>query len=120
MGSPGLYRRRMAGQDTVLARLFVLPTVGYVVALVAVPVVLSVAYALSDVTVANPRYGWVGAANFTAALHDTVFWRAATNTLVFTTLTTLVAIVGGSIVARLLLAKVFGRWLVRMCVLLPW
>jgi multiple sugar transport system permease protein len=120
MGSPAWYPRRTAVRDAILARFFVLPTVGYVIALVAVPVVLSVTYALSDVTIADPRYDWVGAANFAAALHDRVFWRAATNTLVFTTLTTLVAVVAGNVVARLLLAKVFGRWVVRMCVLLPW
>jgi len=114
------YRRRTAEQDTFLARLFVLPTAGYVIVLVAVPVALAVAYALSDVTVAAPRYDWVGIANFAAVLKDQVFWRALTNTLVFTTLTTLVAVVGGSVVARLLFAKVFGRRVVRVCVLLPW
>ena len=113
-------RRRMSHRDTLLARLFVLPTVGYIAAVVGVPVVLAVAYALSDATVAEPHHHFVGAANFAAVVRDGVFWRALANTVVFTALTTLVAVVGGTVLARLLRADVVGRWVVRVCVLLPW
>ncbi|MFG2037915.1 carbohydrate ABC transporter permease [Dactylosporangium sp. NPDC048998] len=112
-------RRGRAGERT-LEPLFVVPAVGYVAALIVGPLVLAVAYAVSDVTVADPSFDWVGLANFGQVLDDHVFWQSLLNTCVITVSTTALAVVGGNVVARLMLAKVYGRWLVRLCVLLPW
>ncbi|GAA2575534.1 sugar ABC transporter permease [Dactylosporangium fulvum] len=113
-------RRRTRDRDGALAPLFVVPTVGYIAALILGPVVLAVAYAVSDVTVADPTFDWAGLAGIEVVLADPVFWRALLNTCVITAATTLLAVVGGNVVARLMLARVYGRWLVRLCVLLPW
>ncbi|GAA1578841.1 hypothetical protein GCM10009827_120350 [Dactylosporangium maewongense] len=113
-------RRRIRERDTALAMLFVVPTAGYVLAFILGPVVLAIAYALSDVTVADPSFDWVGLANIDLVLADPVFWRSLLNTLLITVATTALAVAGGNIVARLMLARVYGRWLVRVGVLLPW
>ncbi|MEV6923415.1 sugar ABC transporter permease [Dactylosporangium sp. NPDC051485] len=97
-----------------------MPTVGYIAVLIVGPVVLAVAYAVSDVTVADPAFDWAGLANIEAVLADPVFWRSLLNTCVITVATTSLAVAGGNVVARLMLAPVHGRWLVRLCVLMPW
>ncbi|GAA4260483.1 sugar ABC transporter permease [Dactylosporangium darangshiense] len=113
-------RRRIRERDTALAMLFVVPTAGYVLAFILGPVVLAVAYALSDVTVADPSFDWVGLGNIDLVLADSVFWRSLLNTFVITVGTTSLAVAGGNVVARLMLARVYGRSLVRLCVLMPW
>ena len=52
--------------------------------LVAVPFVLAVGLALSDVTAGNPSFDWVGVRNFERIFDDPVFWQALGNTFVFT------------------------------------
>ncbi len=114
-----LRRRRHLG-DRAIAPLFVLPTVAYVAALIVGPAILAIAYAASDVSIADPTFDWVGLSNVELVLSDRVFWQALRNTCVITIATTATAIVAGNVVARLMLARVYGRWLVRLCVLLPW
>src|SRR6266511_1352569 len=100
-------RRRLADRDGFLAWAFLLPSVVYIVALVAVPFFLAIGFALSDVTAGDPSYNFVGLANFRAIFHDPVFWRSLGNTFIFTTIS-------------MALIVVLGKWLVRMLVLLPW
>ena len=62
-------------------RLCLLPSVVYIVALVAVPFFLSIAFSLSDVTAGDPGFDWAGFRNFQRIFHDPVFWRSLQNTL---------------------------------------
>ena len=105
-----------------LAWLFLLPSVVYIVALVALPVRPGHrASAFSDVTAGDPSFDFVGLANFRRIFDDPVFWQALRNTFVFT---------GVSMVAHrrarqgrwriILVADFRGKWLVRFLVLLPW
>src|SRR6266498_4026516 len=52
-------RRRLADRDGFLAWAFLLPSVVYIVALVAVPFFLAIGFALSDVTAGDPSYNFV-------------------------------------------------------------
>ena len=47
-------------REGLLARLMLLPAIVYIVALVAVPFVVAIAYSFSDVTAGDPSYDWVG------------------------------------------------------------
>jgi multiple sugar transport system permease protein len=112
--------RYLFDRESVLAPLFLLPSVIYIVALVAVPFVLAIAFALSDVTVGDPSYDFIGFGNFSAAWRDPTFRRALLNTIVFTAISMTLVVVLAKILA-LILAKDFrGKWLVRFLVLLPW
>lgn len=113
-------RVRIADRDGVLAWLFLVPTVVYVVALVAVPFFLAIAYAFSDVTTGDPTYDFVGFQNFRRIFDDPVFWRSLVNTLVFTGISLFFIVVLGGIVAEILVADFRGKWFVRFLVLLPW
>jgi multiple sugar transport system permease protein len=113
-------RRSLADRDGVLAWLFLLPAVLYIVLLVAIPFLLAVALAFSDVTTGDPSFDWVGLDNFSAIFHDPVFWRALRNTLVFTVISMLLIVVLGKALALILVADFRFKRLVRFFVLLPW
>jgi multiple sugar transport system permease protein len=113
-------RRRLADRDGLLAWLFLLPSVAYIVALVGIPFVLAIALALSDVTTGDPSYDWVGLRNFGAAFDDPVFWTSLRNTLVFTGISMVLIVVLGKVLANILVADLRGKWLLRFLVLLPW
>jgi multiple sugar transport system permease protein len=116
----GATRRRLADREGTLAWLFLMPSVVYIVALVAVPFVLAIGYALSDVTAGDPSYNFVGLRNFRRAFDDPVFWRSLGNTFIFTGVSMLLIVVLGKVLANILVANFRGKWLVRLLVLLPW
>lgn len=116
--APG--RRFLLDREGFLAPVMLMPAVVYILALVAVPFFLAIAYSLSDVTVGDPSFDFVGLRNFQEVLKDPVFRQSLTNS-VFMTLTTLVFVVVLAKILALVLSQDFrGKWVVRFLVLLPW
>lgn len=113
-------RRSLADRDGFLAWLFLAPAVVYVVALVAVPFFVAIAFAFSDVTSGDASYDWAGLSNFRQIFGDPVFWRSLGNTFVFTLVSMLLIVVLGKVLANILVADFRGKWIVRFLVLLPW
>ena len=99
---------------------FLLPSILYVVVLVAVPFFLAIGFAFSDVTAGDPSFQWAGLRTFERALDDPVFWRSLRNTFVFTVVSMALIVVLGKVLANILVADFRGKWLVRFLVLLPW
>jgi multiple sugar transport system permease protein len=113
-------RATLADRESFLAPLFLLPAVVYIIALVALPLLLALAFAFSDVTVGDPSFDWVGLRNFDAIFDDPVFWRSLRNTVVFTVISMALTIVLAKTLAMILIANFRFKWLVRFLVLLPW
>jgi multiple sugar transport system permease protein len=113
-------RVRWTDREGVLGRVFLLPTVIYIVGLVAVPFFLAIAYSFSDVTAGQPSYDWIGLRNYVRIFGDPVFWRSLQNTIVFTVVSMLLIVVFGKILANILVEDFKGKWIVRLLVLLPW
>ncbi|MGH3446945.1 MAG: carbohydrate ABC transporter permease [Nocardioidaceae bacterium] len=113
-------RTRVADREGLLAWLFLVPSVVYIIALVAVPFFLAIAFAFSDVTTGDSSFDWAGLTNFQHAFGDRVFWRSLWNTLIFTGISMFFIVVFGKILANILVADFRGKWLVRFLVLLPW
>ena len=113
-------RRRLADREGTLAWIFLAPSVIYILALVAVPFVLAVGFAFSDVTAGDPSFDWVGTRNFERVFEDSVFWRSLGNTFVFTLVSMVLIVVLGKVLANILVADFRGKWVVRCLVLLPW
>jgi multiple sugar transport system permease protein len=113
-------RRHLADSDSTLAWLFLAPAVVYILALVALPFGLAVAFSFSDVTGGDPSFDWVGLQNFQRIFDDPVFWRSLRNTFVFTAVSMFFIVVFGKVLANVLIADFRGKWVVRFCVLLPW
>lgn len=113
-------RRTLADREGVLAPLFLLPAVVYIVALVAIPFLLAIAYSFSDVTAGDPSFDWVGLRNYRRIFQDPVFWQSLRNTFVFTVASMALTVVLAKALAMVLVADFRGKWLVRFFVLLPW
>jgi multiple sugar transport system permease protein len=113
-------RRGFADDERRLAVWFLLPSIVYVVVLVAVPFFLAIGFAFSDVTAGDPSFQWVGLETFRRALDDPVFWRSLSNTFIFTAVSMALIVVLGKVLANILVADFRGKWLVRFLVLLPW
>jgi multiple sugar transport system permease protein len=113
-------RTGLADRDGLLARLMLLPSIVYVVALVAVPFVVAIAYSFSDVTAGDPSFDWVGLDNYRANWRDPVFRQALWNSIFFTAVTIALTVVLANIVALVLTTPFRGKLLVRFLVLLPW
>ncbi|MEZ4504376.1 MAG: hypothetical protein R2848_00645 [Thermomicrobiales bacterium] len=77
---PPPHGRYLLDRSSLLGPLMLLPAVIYIVALVAVPFVLAIAYAFSDVTVGDQSIDWVGLENFRAVWNDRTFQTALGNT----------------------------------------
>ncbi|MDQ4145394.1 MAG: sugar ABC transporter permease [Actinomycetota bacterium] len=97
-----------------------MPAVVYIFALVAIPFGLAIAYSLSDATVGDPRFEFVGLENFRQVLADPVFRRSFRNSVVFTIVTMVLVVILGKVLALVLTKDFRGKWFVRFCVLLPW
>jgi multiple sugar transport system permease protein len=113
-------RRRFADRDSLLAWVFLLPSVIYILVLVAIPFFLAIAFSFSDVTAGDPSFDWVGVSNYARVFEDPVFWRSLRNTIVFTVISMALIVLLGKILANILIAEFRGKWLVRLLVLLPW
>jgi multiple sugar transport system permease protein len=113
-------RGTLADREGVLAPLFLLPAIVYIIALVAVPFFLALAFAFSDVTAGDPSFDWVGFANFEAIFDDPVFWRSLWNTLLFTVIAMVLITVFAKALAMILIADFRFKRLIRFFVLLPW
>ena len=118
--APASRRRYLFDRDSVLAPIMLLPSVVYILALVAVPFFLAIAYSLSDVTVGDPSFDYVGLRNFRAVLKDAVFRRSLTNSLFITAVTMILVLVLAKILALVLTKDFRGKWVVRFLILLPW
>jgi multiple sugar transport system permease protein len=97
-----------------------LPAVVYIIALVAIPFFMAIAYSLSDVTTGDSSFDFVGLDQYRAVIRDSVFRKALGNTLLFTLISMTLVIVLGRMLAVILVSDFRGKWLVRFLVLLPW
>ena len=104
----------------VLGPILLAPATLYIGALVAVPFLLAVYYALSAYTIYNPSYHFVGLRNFVQVLQSGVFQQALANTFVFTFASLIIGLVLGKFGALLLLRPFPGRRIVRALIILPW
>ncbi|MGH9069315.1 MAG: carbohydrate ABC transporter permease [Acidimicrobiales bacterium] len=123
VGSPrgeGRPRRYLLEREGPLASLMLLPSVVYIIGLVAVPFGLAIAYSLSKATIGNPSIRWAGLSNFISVVHDPTFQRSLVNSAVITLISLAIIVVLSTVLALVLSKDFHGKWIVRFLVLLPW
>ena len=104
----------------VLGPLFIAPAILYVLALVGVPFLLAVYYAVSAYTIYDPNYRFVGLRNILEVVQSAIFLRTLANTFVFTIASQLLGLILGKFGALLLLRPFPGRRIARALIILPW
>lgn len=114
------WRRSLADNERFLAPLFLLPSVVYIIALVAVPFFLALALSFSDITAGDRSFDYVGLRNFRRIFDDPVFWRSFRNTMIFTGISMALTVVLAKILALILVADFRFKRIIRFFVLLPW
>jgi multiple sugar transport system permease protein len=114
------YSTRLADNERWLWWLMLGPAIVYIVLLVGFPFFLSLFYSVSDVTVGSRGMGFVGLENFRRVVESRTFWKALTNTLIFTIVSQVFVLVFANILAMALSTDFRGKWLVRLLILLPW
>lgn len=112
--------RRLADKEGFLGALFLTPAVVYIVALVALPAFLAIAFSFSDVTVGDTSLDFVGFENFRRILKTPQFVRALKNSILFTLIAQIIVIILANILAVILSQEFRGKWLARMLIMLPW
>jgi trehalose/maltose transport system permease protein len=103
------------------ARLFVAPTIAVLTLTAGWPLLRTVAFSLTDATLADLRaYRFIGLENFVYLAQDPAWWQAVRNTIGFTVTSVLIETVLGLIIALALHASLPGRAFLRAAILIPW
>ena len=100
--------------------LFIAPAIFYVLALVGVPFLLALYYAISAYSIFDPSYRFVGLKNLYDVLESDIFRQTLVNTLLFTIGSQIIGLLLGKVGAMLLIKEFPGRGLARALVILPW
>jgi multiple sugar transport system permease protein len=103
-----------------LGPLMLLPAVVYIASLVAIPFFLAITFSVSDITVGDPSFDFVGMQNFREILKDPVFLRSLRNSVFMTVGTLTFVVVLAKILSLVLTSDFRGKWIVRFLILLPW
>ncbi|MCA1827441.1 MAG: sugar ABC transporter permease, partial [Myxococcales bacterium] len=111
---------RVADDERWLARILIAPAMIYIGAVIGLPFVLAIWFALSDVTVSSAVGHFVGFENFRNAIADPTFRSALGNTFLFAFASQAIVIVLSAILGLALQKDFHGKWLVRLLILLPW
>lgn len=118
---PALEASRLTRQRRRAAWLFVLPMLLVLAAVAGWPLARTIYFGFTDANLSDLEgHRWVGLANFAALAHDPDWWRAVTNTVVFTVASVSLETLLGLVIALTLDAHLPGRGLVRAAVLVPW
>ncbi|MCZ6530862.1 MAG: sugar ABC transporter permease [Chloroflexi bacterium] len=112
--------RLLSDNERLLGAMMLAPAVLFILALVGLPLLISIAFSLSDVTVGDTSLDYVGLENFRRVIRTPQFQRAVINTFIFTTAALLIILVLANILAVLFTQDFRGKWLARILVILPW
>lgn len=96
------------------------PAISFIALLVGGPLVLAVWLSLSDATAGSLSGDFVGLTNFTRAFESAIFRRALLNTFIFTVASQVLVLVLGRVLAAFLVKDFWGKWILRLFILLPW
>jgi len=113
-------RHALRRRERALGVLMLSPALAYIFLLVGVPVLLAVVLSVTNSTAGSLQFQFVGLQNFRSVVQSPLFQRSLVNTFVFTTVTQLLVMILGNVLARALMVKFRGRRAVRFLLLMPW
>jgi len=117
--TPGNRRLALVDDPARLGRWMLAPTLIYVFGLVGVPLILSLVYSVTNVTVGRMDYSFRGLDHFASAMAKPAFWTSMRNTLVFALTAQVAVIIMANVLAVALMRSFRGKWFVRLLILMP-
>ena len=120
------FLRRLADDKRFLGIVFLAPAILYIVALVAIPLLMAIRYSLTEITMTGTgitTYKFVGLENFREIMNFDAYpqmQRALRNSLLFSLVAQVFVTIGANILALVLAEDFRGKWLARMLIMLPW
>jgi multiple sugar transport system permease protein len=99
--------------------IFVLPAVAYLLALSIYPLISSFVLSLHEYHIDARSFAWVGWSNYAAIFHDSEFYIAFRNTVIFTAATVGVELVLGMALAVFMTRPLIGANLLRTLLIIP-
>jgi sorbitol/mannitol transport system permease protein len=106
--------------NTWIRRVPLLPALTFMVVVTQIPFLLTIWYSLQSWNLLHPgTKHYVGLRNYRTIFSDHIFRTAVVNTVVFTVVPVILAIVIGTAIALLLDRRVFGRGLLRTLIVSP-
>lgn len=102
--------------------LLITPAVLIILAVILYPLGLNLVMSFQKILMMKPYLGrpFIGFENYTKLLGDATFWRAALNSLIWTTSSVALQVLMGLTVATLLNKAIKGRGAIRGLMLIPW
>lgn len=100
--------------------LLVLPVVLLIIGIMVYPLAYGIGLSLENKGLLSSKSTFIGLANYTKLLRDSVFWKALGNSLIWTILGVVGTISLGFVLALLLNRPIRGRALFRTLFMLPW
>ncbi|SEO67575.1 carbohydrate ABC transporter permease [Paenibacillus sp. OV219] len=111
-------RYRLARREAIIGYCFASPWFIGLIVFVLFPVFASLRYSFMDYDILQPPK-WVGFANYTALLHDNLFWRSLYNTLYYVVFSVPLTIILGLAIALLLNIEIKGIAIYRTLYYIP-
>lgn len=106
---------------TRLAWVYLAPLLVTLALVAAWPLLRTIAFSLTDANLSDlSQWQFVGIDNYAYLLSDPLWWRAVSNTLLFTVLSVGLETILGLVIALTINAHMPGRGLVRAAILIPW
>ena len=106
---------------------FLAPALLYIVLLIGMPFVTAILYSLSDATVGNTSFSFVGLRNFERVWANPIFHQALRNSFVITVIAQIFVLILANILALVLTTPLphnrwarGGMWIARMLIIMPW
>jgi len=103
-----------------LGPLMIGPAILYIVLLVGFPFFLALYYSLSNITVGSRSLEFVGLRNFESVIATPKFQTSLKNTFIFAFVSQALVLVLAKVLALALQKDFWGKWVVRLLILLPW
>jgi multiple sugar transport system permease protein len=114
-------RSHFAREEGLTAALLLLPAVAVLVLVIVYPLVQTLLLSFKDANILDLSGAqYIGLDNFQRLVHDSVFWVAVKNTLLYVGTSVVLGLVFGLILALLLNESIPFRGLFRSLALIPW
>jgi multiple sugar transport system permease protein len=98
---------------------FLTPSIVLLVAVIGAPMIYSLYLSVTNYTLTQPSYEFVGMKNYVTLFKDPLFWEAFRRTVIFISLAVNIEFLIGLLLAQLMARAIWGQGLARTLIMMP-